>query len=505
VPNFQHALKIEVPKSRADANQFVWVIACTVLVYLPLRIISFGFLPPDDALRYAAKAVSGKTWREIVLLRPEITIDHNLGWDWILTGMHHMTHWDAANLVFFSVVLMFLVFTIAPMPWLKRPESWLASLAVVLLVFPYFAVRAFVGRPLFVSMAVTLVLLSLWIKPGEKSRRVLIASALLMAFAVWVHGSFYLLTFIPFVFFLAQRWRDGLKLLLCWAAGSLLGALATGRPSAVLYESILIPIMALGQNAPVDSLVGEFQPFDEGYPALIVVGVVLLWRKCRGLPVRTIWRDPVFLMAVIGWVLGIRIFRFWLDWGIPALALWLAREFDQIFETHLAVNSWRRPATAALLAFLLCSGLATDSDARWSQYSNWQSLDSRRPDHVGWLPDPGGILYCVNMSVFYETFFTNPHGDWRYALGFEPSLMLPEDYAVYKELWRTKNAVQATAPWVAKMTPADRLVLLGPAEPKPTIPELEWFYAADDTWVGRLPKNQGPLQLHVPVQRRPTL
>ena len=34
------------------------------------KIISYGYLPVDDALRHAAKVVSGKDWHEIVVLRP---------------------------------------------------------------------------------------------------------------------------------------------------------------------------------------------------------------------------------------------------------------------------------------------------------------------------------------------------------------------------------------------------------------------------------------------------
>ena len=40
------------------------------------------------------------------------------------------------------------------------------------------------------------------------------------------------------------------------------------------------------------------------------------------------------------------------------------------------------------------------------------------------------------MTIFYQTFYKNPHGDWRYMLGFEPALMPPEDFEVYhKILW----------------------------------------------------------------------
>jgi hypothetical protein len=107
------------------------------------------------------------------------------------------------------------------------------------------------------------------------------------------------------------------------------------------------------------------------------------------------------------------------------------------------------------------------------------------------VPEPGGVLYNLDLTVFYQTFFRNPRADWRYALGFEPALMRAEDRAVYQELCRTLNAVRACAPWVRKMALEDRLVLLGGPETRPAIPELEWAYAASNTWVGRLPRVLG--------------
>src|SRR5258706_14923431 len=126
----------------------VWGIIVATLVVVPLRIIGFGYLPSDDALRHAAKAVSGKTWPEILLLRPEITVDHNPGWHVLLTALHHHFHWDPWTLVAVSLVTLFILVAGAPLPWLRRPEAWFVSFATVVLVFPYFAVRVMLGRPM---------------------------------------------------------------------------------------------------------------------------------------------------------------------------------------------------------------------------------------------------------------------------------------------------------------------------------------------------------------------
>jgi hypothetical protein len=177
-----------------------------------------------------------------------------------------------------------------------------------------------------------------------------------------------------------------------------------------------------------------------------------------------------------------------LDWGLPALALWLAKEIDQLLQTKLPQNSWNRFLVSAAGAIMLFFVVGSDRNARWTRYGHIDCLDQSRPEHAGWVPDPGGILYSVDLSVFYETFFRNPHGNWKYVLGFEPSLMRAEDLAVYEELCHTRNALTACAPWVKNMTLADRFVLLGPPQTKPAFPDLQWKYVANGTWVGRLPR-----------------
>ena len=91
------------------------------------------------------------------------------------------------------------------------------------------------------------------------------------------------------------------------------------------------------------------------------------------------------------------------------------------------------------------------------------------------------------MTLFYQTFYKNPHGDWRYILGFEPTLMPAEDFDTYhKILWNYGDA-KAYAPWLLKMKPADRLVIRGGRGSPPALPQLEWNYGVSGLWVGRLP------------------
>src|SRR5580704_16956777 len=101
----------------------IWVIVIFVILAIPLKIIGYGYLPGDDALRHAAKAVSGKPWSEILVLNPVYKMDHEFGWNWLLAKIHQSENWDAETLVIFSVVTLFILVNLAGVAWLKRPEA----------------------------------------------------------------------------------------------------------------------------------------------------------------------------------------------------------------------------------------------------------------------------------------------------------------------------------------------------------------------------------------------
>ena len=72
----------------------VWAMVILVILAIPLKIIGYGYLPADDALRHAAKAVSGKPWPEILVVGPAFQIDHNFGWHFLLRQIYLRSHCD---------------------------------------------------------------------------------------------------------------------------------------------------------------------------------------------------------------------------------------------------------------------------------------------------------------------------------------------------------------------------------------------------------------------------
>jgi len=131
-----------------------------------------------------------------------------------------------------------------------------------------------------------------------------------------------------------------------------------------------------------------------------------------------------------------------------------------------------------------------DRGSRWTQSLRRDYLSAEDPKVACWLPGKDGIIYTANMDVFYATFYANPKAPWRYIIGFEPTMMPPEDLQTWhKILWDSGNFL-TYEPWVKRMGPNDRLMITGAwlnGAGRPGIPELEWTLAGRYTWIGRKP------------------
>src|SRR6185437_9685867 len=84
----------------------VWIVTILTTLLIPLKIISLGYLPIDDALRHAAKAVSGKPWTEILVVGKSFLIDHNFGWHLLLRKIYLWFHCTTEGLVIFEVTAL---------------------------------------------------------------------------------------------------------------------------------------------------------------------------------------------------------------------------------------------------------------------------------------------------------------------------------------------------------------------------------------------------------------
>jgi hypothetical protein len=477
-----------------------WIVTLFTLLCVAGRIIGYGFLPADDALRHAAKVVSGKPWSEILVLRDGFIMDSHPGWHAILGLIHRRPGCSTETLVVLPVAGLMILFSLAALAWLRWPEAWLGALLAAATFCPVFIGRLALGRPYLFTMSVYVVLLVMWARLGERRPllREILTTLFLIAAAAWIHGSFYQLILPAAGLLLAGRWRQAFRFGALWGAGSFLGASLTGHPWLFLDQCVRHLSGVFGDYFLANQLVAELKPMDGNGLMVLAVIAMLLWRardpewKARELG------GPIFIMGLLGWLLGLKVSRFWLDWGLPAILIWLALELQEQCQHSVAFDSGKRLLMTLGLAMGVFLGMSSDRDGRWTWNLSKQYLTPDNPGLKGWLPESGGIIYSVDMTVFFETFYKNPTAPWRYVLGFESALMRPEDLAVARNVQWNFGDLRAYGPWVKKMRRQDRLIIpaswlptIGPARTVASIPELEWLHAPNDWWIGRLPRKTG--------------
>jgi hypothetical protein len=466
----------------------VWCLVLLTLFLIPLKIIGYGYVVPDDALGYAAKAVSGKPWPEIVVLSDAYQIDPDFGWSLLLEKIHGATGADAEALMIFSFVSLFLLVSLAAIVWLDYPEAWLVALifaAVTVMLHARFSS----GRPFLITMAALLSVLLLWRRSGPAPPKPWMAAVMtaVVAVSVFFHSAWYLWALPVAAFLLAGQFRWGLMLAGCTMAGAIAGGTLTGHPLAYLEQTVRLAWLAMSAHNTGPTLAAELQPKCDLACLYILAGLLLL-RRLAGLRTLPLLRDPVFWLFAVSWTLSLKVGRFGGDWGWPALMVLIACDLQLVLASRVGADTLRRLALAGSLALVTFLCLTSDAGSRWTGDLTRQYLtEAEHPELAGWMPEKGGILYSADTKIFYQTFYKNPRGDWQYLPGFEPAWMPQTDLSVYRKiLWSFGNA-KAYEPWVKKLRPEDRLVIRGSRGSRPAIPELEWKYGISGTWIGRVP------------------
>ena len=467
------------------------LIAIWVVVLIPFQIIGYGFLPSDDALWHSAKVISGKNWADVLVLRSDIKIESHPGWHAILGFVHDITKCDTHSLVLFSVIALFILFMVVPILFLRYPEAWLASLLVISIAAPGWLFRLLLGRPYIVTMAVLLCIFLLWPKLKERkvSYSALLIVTILIAISTWVHRTFYIFAIPIIAFLLAREWRTSIRMVICTITGIFIGAMMTGHPVLLIKQTILHLALISGSYTTQDMLVTELRPTTGDFTIVMLVSGMLFWRALRGRWNKNIIDSPLFITVILSFVAGFVTRRIWLDVGLPAIILWMAEEFEDIFRTKIKIASLQRFFFTVILAGVLYLSITTDAGGRWSMCRPKDYISAQDPKQAEWLPGPGGILYSYDMGIFFKTVYKNPHGNWRYILGSEAAIMPQEDLKILRNIQKNWLTYESFEPWVKKMRPEDRLVIGIDEDHMPKIKELEWKYVAYGTWIGKKPKD----------------
>lgn len=449
----------EADSASANREQgAVRLMGVAVIALIGVQILAQGYLPVDDALRHAAKAVAGKPWDAIIVARPGV-IDFSPGWHAFLRAVHLTTGANAHTLVWVGILASFFLVSLGPLLLMRRPEAWLAAMSLGALLEPQLVVRWVIGRPLVISTAILVLMCLTWRRLDEERlpRFTMVAASALVAAATWIHGSWYLWALPVLACVLAGQRRVATRLTVAAAVGFLVGALLSGHPVAFLTRNLVLAL-DLGGGA-MSAWVYEMQAYP--FVPLLMLGVlaaIIVRKVWLGVPARALLSDPVFMLAVLGCVLGIRSGRFWMDWGMPAAVVFIAREIEALW---IAEAPARRRLPAAAAVAVGCFVIWTANvNQRWNARHEkaFQAIALTRPAA---LPDSGGILYTDDRRVFYEMFYLLPDAPWRYSLGFAPELMPEDDYAVYVNR-QTTGTIESLDPWAGRMQPADRLLIRDP-------------------------------------------
>jgi hypothetical protein len=449
-------------------------------------------MPVDDALRHAAKAVSGKDWNKILVLRDDIKMDSHVGWHAILKGVRSAARLNTFELVLFSVIALFILFSLTGILFLRRPEVWPITLLIMVVADCGLVSRLLLGRPYIITMSTILALGLTWprLRSEKNDFKVLFLLTLMIAFSTWAHCGWYLFGLPILCFFLAREWRAGFRVTIATILGVAIGAVATGAPYLFLKQTLQHVSLAFGNHTLVRMLVTEFQPGLGSFSIIVVISLILIWRALRGSWNSKVVDNPFFILAVISWALGFVTLRVLLDIGLPAIAVFIAKELEDFFEKRVGELSWKRVVLAILSCGILYLAITNDVGSHWSGYHpyGYISMDDKR--YESWLPGKDGVIYSDDMGVFYTTFYKNPSAPWRYVLGFEPAIMPKDDLDIYRNIQLHHGDANYFDPWVKKMRLQDRLIVLSPPEKRPAIKGLEWYNIPDIIWIGRIPKSE---------------
>ena len=323
-----------------------------------------------------------------------------------------------------------------------------------------FTPRFLLGRPFVLSMAAMAVILLVWQRHGAsppKWRTVLWMTPLIAA-AVFLHGVWYLWALPVAAFFLAQQFRWCFLLAASWILGTLLGSALTGHPVESILQAVQLALRAVGMHQTQLTLVSELQPVRRRnlhHPAArrpdCPAATGEAERAAAGPPSGVLARRDG---------LGARMpdrSGFGRTGALPALAILIAGDLQLFFESRFAADSFQRLALVCGLALTMFAVTTNDFNSRWTNHLAWRYLTPDEPEIAGWLPDKGGTFYTVDQSLFYQTFFKNPNGDWRYVLGFESTLMPDEDFKVYHNVaveFRRRQGLQTVGGQNAAGRPA---------------------------------------------------
>jgi hypothetical protein len=464
------------------------IILFAAFFFVPYRIISLGFLAPDDANRHIAFSVTDKNWTDVLVIEPSLSADHNAGWHNVLKKVHKYLGLDKEALLITVMISLFLIFNITGSLLSPNIASWIIVMLLIFVFNRVSFVRLFIGRPFIISSIVTLILFKLWFIESEKpidSVFKYLVSILCITLAVWLHGTWYTFLLLPVALLLSGKLIKSLELSLIILLSTAIGAYLTGEFEQFLYFHYAATLNIFTEKIYNWQLVTEFSEGDIYtswvFPTSIIIILLIYSKKLK---LNELSRDSLFIMILLCWMLSIKVVRFWVDWGAIALMFWLSHKISYLIED---MQSIKKPFLRwVLFVFTVLSFVLIIPSTAWNNQKERKSysVDFSKPQLAEYKPLDGGIIYNDSMNHFYYQYFADPEGKYKYILGFEPAIMLKEDRNTYREIIYSLYHYSSYKPWINKLTEKDRLFVT--YDISTFYPQLDWIKAGKHLWIGKL-------------------
>lgn len=489
--------KLEAIIKKRESIILIFIVLLA-FAYIPGKIFSYGWVPYDDALRHVAFSMIDAKWSDVVAIEENLESDHNPGWHYILKFLYKHCGFDKSDLTFFSFAGLFFIFNLCGI-LVSSPISWCLALVIMANIDTSFGIRVLLGRPYVFSCAVTLILLHIWNVRSEKDEEAwfrkgwvkYFISIVALVLATWIHGSWYLFLLLPASFFLAGKTKIAFIQAALVFLSTIIGAGLSGDFCGFMYFHFVATFQIFNESIPNWMLVDELACGQQYISWAVYVAILAILCNIKGkFHFKDIGKDPVFIMILLCWLCGIATARFWLDWGIVALLLWMSYRIDDLICSSVFLKSPRIKyclTSFVIVTMVLC--FANDRDGRFSKDAKYQAIDffseAAQENLKGWEPQPGGIVYSPHMGVFYQHFYEYPNAQWKYILGFESAIMPLEDRKIFRNIMYNYNdrMPEIFLPWINKMTEKDRIIM---NHIPGYFPQMEWKRANLRYWIGRL-------------------
>ena len=462
---------------------FCYFFISIIIIFIPIKILSYGYYPVGEAMKYCAFAESNKQWGDILVIDKNNEANLISGWSIILKKIKQ-TGLDKYDLLDFSVFSIFLIFNLITYFFIKDILSWNTALLIEGIFIENFIITITSGVPVIIT---TICILSLYYVYREelklKSITKFIFALIITSIAIWIHESCHLLLIIPITFILSRNNKDFINIFLAISIGFILNAISFGSIKDYFYYHYSLIQKIFTEQLPSWFHSIEFQPMFPTYNWLIPLIIIIIINS-NFVNIKTFFKNyfSEILFLLIMWTLSIEKRYYWDVFGSIMFMYIVANLLKNIY-SKLA-NEIR--IKYLLLFFISISTYLTythDANGRYSKIVlETIPINFKQTGLESWAPGNNGLVYSDSRIIFYTHFFEYPKANWKYILGHNPVLMKNDDQLIYKNI-KYSRLPKDFIPWVNKMTEKDRLILYNKYFPEMT--DIEWIQGSKNFIIGR--------------------